>query len=127
MDADALTAAYPRLFHVAAAGSWESLRQHGLRRTNYILAKGGLSVATADRLLHERRPKPFTFEHPELGQETLRDHKPTTGAARTETATPGRHHHRHCDARAAQRRSESWPPSRAYSCCSAVAASPSCP
>src|SRR5580693_1640978 len=76
MDADALIAAYPQLFHVVAAGSWESLRQHGLRSTDHIVGTGGLPVTTADRLLHERRARSFTFEHPQLGRVTVRDHKP---------------------------------------------------
>jgi hypothetical protein len=76
MKADELITAYPKLFHVAAAGSWESLRQCGLRSTDQIVSTGGLPEATADRLLRERRARSFTFNHPELGRVTVRDHKP---------------------------------------------------
>jgi len=75
MEADEVIAAYPQLFYVAAAGSWKSLRQCGLCSADHIVSTGGLPFATADRLLHERRARSFTFKHPELGCVTGRDHK----------------------------------------------------
>src|SRR6266853_1172598 len=80
MDASDLIANYPILYHMAAKGSWQSIRQHGLLSTSGLLdlysIQGDERVAIEDR----HRPESATISHPELGTVTIRDQKPMSDA-----------------------------------------------
>ncbi|WP_416357530.1 DUF7002 family protein [Aureimonas phyllosphaerae] len=65
----------PVLYHMAAAGSWPSIRQHGLWGTSALL---DLFEVTGDarRALEARRPASVEIRHPRLGRAVIRDQKP---------------------------------------------------
>jgi hypothetical protein len=76
VDADELISDFPHVYHAAVAGSWHSLREYGLRTTYDLVASSDLPDASRVNQLTKRRAHSFTFEHPQLGRVTLRDHKP---------------------------------------------------
>jgi hypothetical protein len=65
----------PVLYHMAAAGSWPSIRQHGLWGTTALL---DLFEVTGDarRALEARRPASVEIRHARLGRAVIRDQKP---------------------------------------------------
>jgi len=56
VDVEELTGSYPRLFHMAAAGSWPSIATHGLLPTQDIVASFGLTGPSAPRSSPSRVP-----------------------------------------------------------------------
>lgn len=76
MNEHDLVRRYPRLFHMATAGSWNSIREHGLLTTEQIIAGSALPAATRHALLTERRATSVEVQHPELGRVTIRDQAP---------------------------------------------------
>lgn len=72
---------YPWLYHMAEAGSWESIRAHGLRSTSALLDL--FEVAPADRhaIESQRRAESVQIHHPDYGAAVIRDQKPMTDAA----------------------------------------------
>jgi len=76
MDAGELVERYPRLFHMAAAGSWDSISRFGLLPTSRIVETSGLDLQSQSSLLLERRPMSVHISHPELGDVTIRDQGP---------------------------------------------------
>lgn len=86
MTEENLTAArlaqlYPRLYHMAEAGSWESIRERGLLSTSALLDLFEISGAERDRIESQRRPQKVTITHPVHGQVVIRDQKPMSDAA----------------------------------------------
>lgn len=54
-----LIARHPRVFHVAPAASWPSIREHGLLSTADLLDVHGVGPLERDRLLrHKREERP---------------------------------------------------------------------
>jgi hypothetical protein len=76
MDIDRLIDMYPRLFHMANAGSWSSIRRHGLLSTSQIVSSSRLSSEAASRILEERRSSSVPIHHPVLGEVAIRDQGP---------------------------------------------------
>ena len=76
MDLDQLVHRHPRLFHMAAAGTWPSVREHGLLPTRTIVTTSGLPAPEQEQLLGHRRVSSTTVEHPRLGRVVLRDQGP---------------------------------------------------
>jgi hypothetical protein len=76
MERDELTRTYPLLFHMAEAGSWESIKEHGLRSTTALLDL--FEYAEKERRLIEsvRRPQSVDIAHPQWGTARIRDQKP---------------------------------------------------
>jgi Family of unknown function (DUF7002) len=76
VDVDELVATYPLLYHMAEAGSWEGIRQHGLLSTSALLdlfeVDGELRLA----LESARRPESVTITHPLHGSAVVRDQIP---------------------------------------------------
>lgn len=65
----------PVLYHMAAKGSWPSIRRHGLWGTNALLDL--FEVAGEDRrAIETRRSASVVIRHPRLGEATIRDQKP---------------------------------------------------
>src|SRR3954464_12987470 len=74
MHRDQLVELYPRLFHMASAGSWAAIEKHGLWTTQQIVnTSAGAFEASA---LTERRRRSLTADHPTLGTVTIRDQAP---------------------------------------------------
>jgi hypothetical protein len=78
---DRLTPAYiaerwPHLFHMAEAGSWPSIRRHGLRSTTALLDLFGVTGAYREEIEARRRPESIPIHHPVHGTAWIRDNKP---------------------------------------------------
>lgn len=67
---------YPRLYHMAEDGSWDSIRSCGLLSTRALLDLFEADIETRRRLLSERRPQSVTLAHPVHGSAVVRDQKP---------------------------------------------------
>lgn len=68
---------YPRLFHMAADGSWPSIERHGLLSTAELVDRWAIGPTDArSSLLAHRREESQVIEHPEYGIATIRDQKP---------------------------------------------------
>jgi hypothetical protein len=67
---------YPRLYHMAEAGSWDSIVKHGLLSTSALLDKFGVSGEARQKIESRRREKSFEITHPEHGCAVIRDQKP---------------------------------------------------
>ena len=76
METERLIELHPRLFHMANAGSWPSIRANGLLATKEIVSTSGLPAHQARILLEERRPSSFLLNHPVIGDVTVRDQGP---------------------------------------------------
>jgi hypothetical protein len=75
VDRGLLVSKYPRLFHMATAGSWPSIQEHGLWTTDQIAQTSGLSKEVIAQLAGQHRPQSVVLEHPTLGSVTIRDQK----------------------------------------------------
>ena len=73
---EAFAERFPRLFHMAEAGSWPSIQRHGLLSTSALLelfeVRGEQRVALEAR----HRPESVTLHHPRHGTAVVRDQKP---------------------------------------------------
>ena len=76
MDASELIERYPRLFHLAEAGSARAISVHGLRPAQEIVSTSALDPDEQTAILSRPRPQAVTIEHPLLGRITLRDQTP---------------------------------------------------
>lgn len=76
MDASELTERYPRLFHLAEAGSAQAISAHGLLPAREIVSTSALDPEEQTAILSRPRPRALTIEHPLLGKATLRDQSP---------------------------------------------------
>lgn len=69
---------YPRLYHMAEEGSWESIKEHGLLSTGRLLDLFGYTGDQRQVLESQRRPESIRIANPDLGQAVIRDQKPMT-------------------------------------------------
>jgi hypothetical protein len=76
VDASELIERYPRLFHLAEAGSTRAISAHGLLPAQEIVSTSGLDPGEQAAILSRPRPRALTIEHPLLGRVTLRDQTP---------------------------------------------------
>lgn len=80
MTGDELAAAFPRLFHAAEDGAWESIREHGLLSTSALLDLYGVAGDERDAIEARRRPTGVALARPGLPGAIVRDQKPMTDA-----------------------------------------------
>ncbi|GAA3061405.1 hypothetical protein GCM10010464_27190 [Pseudonocardia yunnanensis] len=78
---DTLSASYiavrwPRLYHMTEAGSWSSVKRHGLLSTTALLDLFEVSGPDRDRIEASRRGHPVVIEHPEHGRAVIHDNRP---------------------------------------------------
>jgi hypothetical protein len=71
---------YPRLYHMADAGSWEGIQRHGLLSTIALLELYEVPHAKRCILLNAQRTRAETIEHPVHGRAVIRDQKPLNRA-----------------------------------------------
>lgn len=75
MDAQRFIDLYPRLYHMAEVGTWQSIKQRGLLSTTAVLDTLGITGVARDQFETEHRPEKMT-----VGQGAqaivLRDQKP---------------------------------------------------
>lgn len=67
---------YPRLYHMAEANSWPSIRKHGLLSTTALLDLFEIDGGLRRSLESQHRPQSVTITHPRHGQAVIRDQKP---------------------------------------------------
>ncbi|WP_279479148.1 DUF7002 family protein [Aureimonas sp. SK2] len=65
----------PVLYHMAAEGSWPSIRRNGLWGTSALLDLFEVTGETR-RAIEARRPASVDIRHPRLGRAVIRDQKP---------------------------------------------------
>lgn len=76
MTDEELIVHYPRLFHLAAAGAWPAIRDHGLRTTRQLVEESTAGPELRRALLGARRAESVVVEHPVLGTAVVRDQGP---------------------------------------------------
>lgn len=76
VSGEVVASRWPRLFHMAAAGSWPSIQRHGLLSTASLLNLFEVDESRRDTLLSTHRPKSVTIEHATHGAAVVRDQKP---------------------------------------------------
>lgn len=69
---------YPRLYHMAEAHTWDSIKKLGLLCTLALTELFEITGAERRRLVSERRPESVRITHPKYGTVTIRDNKPIT-------------------------------------------------
>lgn len=67
---------YPKLWHMAEAGSWPSIQTHGLRSTSALLDLFGYRGAKRTAIESSRRNQSVEIVHSDLGSAVIRDNKP---------------------------------------------------
>ena len=78
MTPDDLVRLCPAIFHMAADGSWPSIRERGLLSTTALLDLFEYGGDERDAIEARRRPNTVSLTHPTLGGATVRDNKPMT-------------------------------------------------
>lgn len=72
---------YPRLYHMAELGSWDSIRQHGLLSTSALLDLYQVKGDARFVLESQHRPKSVDITMEGLGTAVVRDQKPMSDKA----------------------------------------------
>ncbi len=67
---------YPRLYHMAEAGTWDSIRKHGLLSTSSLLTLFEVDDRTRNEIEAQRRPESVPLTHARHGRAVVRDQKP---------------------------------------------------
>jgi hypothetical protein len=76
MNVDDLVKNYPRLYHMAEGGSWESIQKHGLLSTSALLDQYGVSGEARKAIEATHRPDCVSLTAPKMGDAVIRDQKP---------------------------------------------------
>jgi len=76
MTVNELVRYYPRVYHMANAGTWESIRQRGLLSTSALLDLFGIAGNERYRIESCHRPKSVEITHPQHGSVVIRDQAP---------------------------------------------------
>jgi len=76
MDHAEVVRHYPRLYHMAELGSWESIKRHGLLSTRALLDLFEVKDPVRSQILRERRPECVPLHHSEVGAAVVRDQIP---------------------------------------------------
>ena len=76
MQADQLVSRYPRLYHLAEAGSWPSIRRLGLLPTDQLVEAFGPPPDVRAAILGQPRTRSFVLTDPRLGRVVIRDQSP---------------------------------------------------
>lgn len=81
MTQEQFLALYPRLFHMAQAGSWPSIRQRGLLSTSALLDLFGVDGAQREAIESRHRPRCVEITNALHGSAIIRDQKPMSEKA----------------------------------------------
>jgi hypothetical protein len=76
LTAEYMSSRWPRLYHMAEAGSWTSIQAHGLLSTSALLDLFEITGAQRELIESVRRPDSVPIEHPVHGTAWIRDNKP---------------------------------------------------
>ena len=88
ITAERLAKRRPKLFHMAAAESWPSIRRHGLLGTSALLDLFDVGECKRERLERCHRPESVTICHPKHGRAVIRDQKPMSDKALCKALPP---------------------------------------
>jgi hypothetical protein len=80
MRVEDLLAYFPRLYHMAEANTWESVRRHGLLSTTAILDAFEIDGQRRIQIESCHRPESVSISHPKHGTAVIRDQKPMSDA-----------------------------------------------
>lgn len=80
MDTAELARLYPRLYHVAEAGTWPAIERRGLLTSAQLCELFAVAPYRRVELLHARRSAKAPLDHPEHGWAVLRDQGPLSSA-----------------------------------------------
>ena len=80
MDAGDLVSRYPFLYHMAEAGSWPSIRRHGLLSTSALLDRCRVSGRRRVEIESEIRPRSVAVSREGFGLAVIRDQRPLNRA-----------------------------------------------
>ena len=80
-ELDELLSDCPVLFHMAEAGSWSSIRRHGLLSTQALLDLFAVEGGKRETIEARRRPQGVVLEDAEHGRVKIRDNKPINDKA----------------------------------------------
>ena len=81
MIVEELIAYYPRVFHMAESGTWESIRRLGLLSTIALLDRFEIDGDERRRIAQQHRPQKVTINHKIHGRAVIRDQKPMSESA----------------------------------------------
>ncbi len=76
LTAELLVERYPRLYHMAEAGSWASIEKHGLLSTASLLDLFEVDRVLRDEIETRKRTESVEIRHPAHGSAWIRDNKP---------------------------------------------------
>jgi hypothetical protein len=76
MNPEELIVNYPVLFHMAHAGAWSSIREHGLLSTDRLVRLYDPDGTSHDRIVSRHRPEIVSLVREGLGVCFVRDQKP---------------------------------------------------
>jgi hypothetical protein len=80
---------YPRLWHMAEDGSWDSIRERGLLSTTALLDLYSVNGPTRISLESTQRPQSVSISRVGLPDAVIRDQKPMSDAALKECLLDG--------------------------------------
>lgn len=72
---------HPCLYHMAEAGTWSSIKEHGLLSTSALLDLYGIAGRDRRRIESCRRSESITIRHGDYGPAVIRDQKPMSESA----------------------------------------------
>lgn len=73
---EVLAARFPRLYHMAQAGSWPGIQRNGLLSTNALLDLFEVQGEAREALVARHRAESVPIRHPLRGEAVIRDQKP---------------------------------------------------
>lgn len=76
LTTDYIVERWPRLFHMAEAGSWKSIHQHGLQSTTALLDRLGVQDPLRTEIESMRRPESIELKDDAGNSIWIRDNKP---------------------------------------------------
>jgi len=79
---------FPRVWHMAEDGSWDSIRKHGLLSTTALLDLYGVTGAERISIESQRRPDSVKIHAKGLEGAIIRDNKPLTASALNKCLDP---------------------------------------
>jgi len=89
IDIETLVKRYPRLYHMAEAGAWSSIKRHGLLSTSALLDLFEVKGAERYSLEMCHRPHSVSIVHPVYGRAVVRDQKPMSDLGLVRSLEPG--------------------------------------
>ena len=89
MEERTLIEQYPKLYHVAEAGSWPLILDHGLLSTSALLDLLECPSDQRELIESRHRPEKVRLHNPNIGSVVIRDQKPMSDSALRKVLTSG--------------------------------------